>query len=166
MPKQSWMNKRMIPTIIFFIGWFIILLVGTMSLKTKSKCWFKWVFWLWSHNIRGPLHNLYPKRENGSNSTLLPKAMGLIASTRDSVKGKSCNVFRSRWYYTNYFSQQLWRGDNYLNRYFISARHSVWQIVLKKVQLNTLWDTTTNDIEKHVGCWSISLHQPNGKNHL
>jgi len=30
-------DKRTIPTIVFFIGWFIILLAGAISLRTKSK---------------------------------------------------------------------------------------------------------------------------------
>jgi len=45
----------MISTIVFSIGWFIILLAGSMSLRIKSKRWLKQVFWLWSQNIKRPL---------------------------------------------------------------------------------------------------------------
>ena len=59
---QMKLDVQMIPTIVFFIGWFIILLAGAMSLRTKFKYWFRRVFWLQSQNKKGPMLNLYPKK--------------------------------------------------------------------------------------------------------
>ena len=159
----------MILTIAFSIWWFIILLAGAMSLKTKSKRWLKRVFWLWSRNIKKLLSNSYPERESGGSQLYFQKPWVLSHqrlkqwdSSQSKVKDKSCNISRSRWHRTSNSFQQLWRGDNHLSCYLIADRQSVWQIILATVQPDPRWDTTIKDVGKHAEGWNMSFHWPNG----
>jgi len=105
---QTKWDERMISTIVFSIGWSIILLAGAMSLRTKSKRWLKRVFWLWSQNIKGPLLNPYLEREYRDSQFYFQKPWVLSHqrlkqwdSSQSKAKGKSCNVSHSRWHCTS-----------------------------------------------------------------
>jgi len=66
-------GRTNVPIIVFSMGWFIILLAGSMFLRTKCKCWLKRVFWLWSQNIKGPLPNSYLERKYGGSQLYFQK---------------------------------------------------------------------------------------------